>query len=53
MIWKTLNISPQEAINGTASLNTIALLEGASFLRVHDVKEAMQVIQLVEKTARS
>jgi dihydropteroate synthase len=53
MIWKTLNISPQEAINGTASLNTIALLKGASFLRVHDVKEAMQVIQLVEKATRS
>jgi dihydropteroate synthase len=53
MIWKTLNISPQEAINGTASLNTLALLKGVNFLRVHDVKETMQVIQLVEKTTLS
>ena len=53
MIWKTLSISPQEAMNGTASLNTIALLKGVSFLRVHDVKEAMQVIHLVERTTLS
>ena len=47
MIWKTLNIKPDEALNGTTSLNTIALLKGASMLRVHDVQAANEVIQLV------
>lgn len=47
-IYKTLNITTAEALNGTTSLNTIALLNGASILRVHDVKEAWQAIQLVE-----
>ncbi|MBQ0733594.1 dihydropteroate synthase [Aquimarina celericrescens] len=47
MIYKTLNIEPKEALNGTTSLNTIALLNGASILRVHDVKEAMECIKLV------
>ncbi len=46
MIWKTLNISPEEALNGTTSLNTIALLNGASILRVHDVKQAVETIDL-------
>jgi dihydropteroate synthase len=49
MIWKTLNITSEEALNGTTSLHTIALLKGASILRVHDVKEASEVIKLVEK----
>jgi len=49
MIWRTLTISPEEALNGTTSLNTIALLKGASILRVHDVKEASEVIQLFGK----
>ena len=49
MIWKTLNITPAEALNGTATLNTIALLKGANILRVHDVKEALQIITLLEK----
>jgi len=49
MIWKTLNISPDDALNGTTSLNTIALLKGANILRVHDVKEAMQAIRLVSQ----
>jgi dihydropteroate synthase len=48
MIWKTLNISPEQALNGTTSLNTLAIIKGASILRVHDVKEAMQVIRLCE-----
>lgn len=48
MIYKTLNCSPQEALNGTTSLNTIALLNGAKILRVHDVKEAVECIKLVE-----
>ncbi|MFV0237449.1 MAG: dihydropteroate synthase [Flavobacteriales bacterium] len=47
MIYKALNIMPQEALNGTTVLNTIALQKGASILRVHDVKEAMECIQLV------
>lgn len=46
MIWKTLSISADNALNGTTSLNTIALMKGASLLRVHDVKEAAEVIKL-------
>jgi len=48
MIYKTLNNSPQEALNGTTVLNTIALRKGANILRVHDVKEAVECIKLVE-----
>jgi dihydropteroate synthase len=47
MVWKTLNIQPEEALNGSTVLNTIALLKGVDILRVHDVKEAVQVIRLV------
>ena len=46
-VYKTLGITPEEALNGTTVLNTISLLKGASILRVHDVKEAKQTIQLV------
>ncbi|WP_343913137.1 dihydropteroate synthase [Aquimarina litoralis] len=49
MIYKTLNSTPSESLNGTTSLNTIALLKGASILRVHDVKEAMECVNLVNK----
>lgn len=45
-IYKTLNITPEEALNGTTVLNTIGLLNGAHILRVHDVKEAMEAITL-------
>jgi dihydropteroate synthase len=48
MIWKTLNVTAEEALNGTTALNTIAIIKGASILRVHDVKEAMEVIRLCE-----
>lgn len=48
MIWKTLEITPGEALNGTSVLNTVALLNGADILRVHDVKEAVQAVKLVE-----
>ncbi len=48
MIWKTLGVSPEEALNGTTVLNTIALMKGADILRVHDVKEAVQVVRLME-----
>jgi len=47
-VYKTLKISPQEALNGTTVLHTIAVLKGASILRVHDVKEAMECIQLIQ-----
>jgi dihydropteroate synthase len=46
MIYKTLNSSSSEALNGTTALNMIALEHGASILRVHDVKEAMECITL-------
>jgi len=48
MLYKTLDISAQEALNATTSANTIALLNGANILRVHDVKEAMEAIKIVE-----
>jgi len=49
MIWKTLGTSPVKALNGTTVLNTIALMNGADILRVHDVKEAIQAVKLVEE----
>ncbi len=49
MIWKTLDIKPQDALSGTIALNTIALLKGAGILRVHDVKPAIEVITLLSK----
>jgi dihydropteroate synthase len=45
-IYKTLGTSPQEALNGTTVLNTLALQNGASILRVHDVREAVETILL-------
>jgi dihydropteroate synthase len=47
MLYKTLDISAQEALNATTSANTIALLNGANMLRVHDVKEAVETIKIV------
>jgi dihydropteroate synthase len=47
-IYKTLDITAEEALNGTTTLNTIALLNGASILRVHDVKQAVEVVKLFE-----
>lgn len=49
MIYKTLNITPKEALNGTTFLNTIALTKGAKILRVHDVKEAVECVALYNK----
>jgi len=46
MIYKLLKTEPSKALNGTTSLNTIALINGANILRVHDVKEAKEVIKL-------
>lgn len=48
MIYKTLETTAKESLNGTSVLNTIALQKGASILRVHDVKEAMECIKLVQ-----
>lgn len=49
MVYKTLGVTADEALNGTTVLNTIALMKGASIIRVHDVKEAMECVALVEK----
>jgi len=48
MIFKLLEVQPSEALNGTTVLNAIALLKKASILRVHDIKEAVQVIKIIE-----
>ncbi|MBO0950929.1 dihydropteroate synthase [Fibrella forsythiae] len=48
-IWKTLNVTANEALNGTTVLNTAALLKGASILRVHDVREAVEAVLLTER----
>jgi dihydropteroate synthase len=53
MIWKTLKITADEALNGTTALNAIGLANGADILRVHDVKEAVQTIQLIKKIKNS
>lgn len=49
MLYKTLDITAQEALNATTSANTIALLNGANILRVHDVKEAIEAVKIVNK----
>lgn len=49
MVWRTLNISAQEALNGTTALHSVALLKGANILRVHDVYEAAQTIKLISQ----
>lgn len=49
MIWQTLDITPEDALNGTTVLNTMALSQGADILRVHDVKEAKQCIDLFDR----
>jgi dihydropteroate synthase len=48
-IYKTLGVDADAALNGTTVMNTIGLQSGASILRVHDVKEAKEVILLIEK----
>ena len=49
MIYKLLGTTPEEALNGTTVLNTIALQKGAHILRVHDVKAAVEAVKIVEK----
>ncbi|MFT5762053.1 MAG: dihydropteroate synthase, partial [Polaribacter sp.] len=48
MLYKPLETTPQLALNATTSANTIALLNGANILRVHDVKEAIEAIKIVK-----
>ena len=49
MINKVIDTKPEEALNGTTAVNTIALMNGANILRVHDVKEAVEAIKIVNK----
>lgn len=49
MLYKTLGVSAKEALNATTSANTIALLNGANILRVHDVKEAIEAVKIVNQ----
>ncbi|MCD7976800.1 MAG: dihydropteroate synthase [Tannerellaceae bacterium] len=53
MIYKFLENTPEESLNGTTVLNTIALLSGADILRVHDVKAAVETVRIVQKTILS
>lgn len=53
MIYKLLNTDAEKALNGTTVLNTIALMQGANILRVHDVKEAKEVIRIVGQLKNS
>lgn len=48
-IYKTLGISPEEALNGTTVMHTVGLMKGANILRVHDVREAREAIELVNR----
>lgn len=50
MIFRLLGSTPNDSLNGTTVLNTISLLKGASILRVHDVKECVETIKIIEKT---
>jgi dihydropteroate synthase len=52
MVCKVLKVNPEDALNGTTVLNTLALLKGAKILRVHDVKEAKQCVDLFLKMNR-
>lgn len=52
-IWKTLGITPDESLNGTTVLNTVALMKGAAILRVHDVREAVEAVKLVGELKKS
>jgi dihydropteroate synthase len=53
MIYKTLGVTADEALNGTTVLNTIALTKGANILRVHDVKEAVEAVKLITACEQS
>lgn len=49
MVWKTLGLTADEALNGTTAMHAVALTKGADILRVHDVKEAVQTVHLISK----
>ena len=49
MIYKLLGITPEESLNGTSALNAVSLLSGADILRVHDVREAVECVKIIEK----
>lgn len=51
MIWRTLDVKPEDALNGTTALNMVALTKGADILRVHDVKEAVECVKLYTRIA--
>ena len=53
MIFKPLGITPDESLNGTTVLNTLALARGAAILRVHDVREAVECVRLMELQRQS
>lgn len=53
MVYKLLGTSPQEALNGTTALNTIALMKGANILRVHDVMEAKETVAVFSKMKKA
>lgn len=53
MVWKTLGITPSDALNGTTVLNAVAIMGGVDILRVHDVKEAKETIMLLERLKRN
>ena len=50
MVWQTLKVTPDESLNGTTVLNTVALQKSASILRVHDVREAVEAVRLTSAT---
>jgi dihydropteroate synthase len=53
MIWKVLETTPQESLTGTIALNMLALTNGATCLRVHDVKEAVATVKLYKEYKRN
>ena len=53
LIWKTVGATPDDALNGTTALNSIALSKGVSLLRVHDVKEAVECVKLASRMRKS
>lgn len=49
MIWKALGVTPEESLTGTTVLNTAALLNGADIIRVHDIREGVECVELIQK----
>ena len=52
MIYRLLGTTPEESLNGTTMLNTLSLMKGADILRVHDVREAVEVVKMYAATCR-